>query len=414
MSEKLQKNLKNYVESNGVLISIKALANEYFKEISDLNKDELKDEILTRMQILLQHFNSHNLTNTKNLRSAMEGINQALVGAKEKELYKLLDEQDSIARKIRIKQDEIRNTLVISYESAERLMQESNAECKDEVLGLIGSAIIRETRMLGILKESSQNAFLTTIENGINIHETISQISKNMAYSSILQGEFSRDRIIEISRTIILAAAEVANEGHIFANVLVDGAVVGVKDGISLAVAKIKDDAKFAPNEVVDDARLKELKNIDESFINMLKELETKLEAPAKDEIKILLTTTLDSLMAKLKRISEQANEQLSERINTIKENPNIAELINGANDRLEKLKSALNEREWLKGEIGDKFETIKKELDELEKKASVKFSEVKTINIKEEAKKMGDRAYKSAKEFIAKLKKDEPKQDNK
>ena len=38
------------------------------------------------------------LINAKNLKSAMEGINQALVSGEEKELYELFDKRDEINR----------------------------------------------------------------------------------------------------------------------------------------------------------------------------------------------------------------------------------------------------------------------------------------------------------------------------
>lgn len=393
--DKLDKNLANHKESNGVLISIKALTIEFFK-------DAKTSDLAPKMAHLLQKFQEYDLVSTKNLKSAMEGINQCLVGSAERELYELIDKQDELTRKIKAKQDEIRGALKISFETAENLVINSEISCKNEVLNLLNNAIIKETRMLWILKESSQNAFLTTIENGVNIAETIAQIAKNMTFSAINEGEFSSKRAVEISKTIITSAAEVANEGHIYAKELISAAVIGTKDGLESATIRLKDEAKFAPDELVN-KNLKELKNIEQEFIFMLKELENTLEAPAKDEIKRLLETSIDSTLARLKRISEQASAGLSERLEELRQNPNIAELINGTNERLEKLKSAF---EVIKTDINvnEKLENIKKELEELEKRAEQKFG---TLNLKDEAKKMGDRAYKAAKELLNSLKKD-------
>lgn len=393
--DKLDKNLANFKDSNGVLISIKALTSEYFK-------DAKTSDLAPKMAHLLQKFQEYDLVSTKNLKSAMEGINQCLVGEDERELYELIDKQDELTRKIKAKQDKIRNTLKISFETAENLVIKSEISCKDEVLNLLNNAIIKETRMLWILKESSQNAFLTTIENGVNIAETIRQIAKNMTFSAISEGEFYSKRAIEISKTIITSAAEVTNEGHIYAKELISAAIIGTKDGLESATIKLKDEAKFAPDELIN-KNLKELKNIEQEFVFMLKELENSLEAPAKDEIKRLLETSIDGTIARLKRISEQASAGLSERLDELRQNPNIAELINGTNERIEKLKSAF---EVIKTDINvnEKLENIKKELNELEKKAEQKFS---NLNLKDEAKKMGDRAYKAAKELLNSLKKD-------
>ena len=58
--------------------------------------------------------NKEDLINAKNLKSAMEGINQAIVGAEEKALYELLDKKDELNRAIEAKREEIKNRLKIS------------------------------------------------------------------------------------------------------------------------------------------------------------------------------------------------------------------------------------------------------------------------------------------------------------
>lgn len=372
--DKLKKDLQIYKQSEGALGSIKAISCEFFAGFDGLDGEELKLELSKKMGQLLGELSQSELTNTQNLKSAMQGINQALVGQKERELYELLDKQDEISRKIKQTQESIRQSLRVSFETAEQVVLGSQIEQKQEALNLLNDAIMRETRMLWILKESSQNAFLTTIENQINVEQTICQIAKNMTYSSINEDEFSKQRALEISKTIISSAAEVANEGHIYAKELINGAVIGTKEGLESVAATLKDEAKFAPNELKHS--IKEIKNLEQEFVQMLHELQNSLAAPAKDELRQILQNNIDSTLAKLKRLSDQASQELHEKLDEIKANPSIAELIHNTNE---------------------KIESLKKELDDVEKR-------VKSSKIAEEAKKMGDRAYKAAKELLANL----------
>ncbi|WP_169778178.1 hypothetical protein [Campylobacter curvus] len=408
--EKLKKNLQNYKDSDGLLISMKALAGDFFKELKDTNENELKEALEAKMNAMYENFSEQNLISAKNLKNAMEGINQALVSAKEEELYELIDKKDELARAIESKREEIKRRLKISFEAAENVISSKEFSEKNEILELLNNAIIRETRMLGILKESAMNAFLTTIERGEDVGDTALAIAKNMTYVGIIGGEFSKERILEISKAIVTAACEVANEGHIFAKELVYGAVNGSKEGISRAIERLRENSKFAPDELKLNSELISLKNIDQGFISMLRELEPKLEGVAKNEIEKLLDTELDTNFAKLRRISDQASEQILARIEELKANSSMLELMNAANDKIGALKQEINERSKklkLNFDAGEKLEGIRQDIAELEKKASEKLEDIKQLNIKIEAKKFGDRAYKAAKDFLAGIKKE-------
>ena len=407
---KLEQNLSDYKDSDGLLISMKALCNNFFKDIADKDINALPKILKAKMNELYDEMSKADLINIKNLKSAMEGINQALVGSEEKALYELLNKKDELDRLIEIKRDEIKNRLKISFEAAEDIIKDRNFSEKEEILELLNNAIIRETRLLGILKESATIAFLTTLEGAKDVEETASAIAKNMTYAAITGGEFSKERILEISKNIITPATNLANEGHIFAKELMSGAINGTRDGILRAIEKLKDEAKFAPDELKLNSQLLNLKNIDEDFIALLKELEGEFEGVAKNEIENVLNSELDTNLAKFKRISDQAKEQIVSRIEELKSSNSVAKFMSEANNKLENLKQELNEKSKklkLNFDANDKFEEIKQEIADFEKKANEKLEDLKQIDIKSEAKKIGDRAYQAAKDFLNVIKKD-------
>ena len=408
--DKLEQNLRDYKDSEGLLTSIKALCNDFFRDVSDKDENTLPDLLKQKMNELYDKMDKESLINAKNLKSAMEGINQALVSGEEKELYELFDKRDEINRAIEAKREEIKNRLKISFEAAEEVVKDRDFGEKEEILELLNNAIIRETRMLGILKESAQIAFLTTLEGAKDVEETAGAIAKNMTYAAIRGGEFSKERMFEISKNIISAAGNLANEGHIFAKELIKGAINGTRDGILRAIEKLKDEAKFAPDELRLSSQLVHLKNIDEEFIALLKDLEKEFEGIAKDEIENVINSELDTSLAKFKRISEQAREQITSRIEELKSNDTAKHMINVANEKLEALKRELNDKSEklkLNFDANEKFEDIKKEIADFEKKANEKLEDLKQIDIKSEAKKIGDRAYQAAKDFLNVIKKD-------
>ena len=407
--DKLEQNLRDYKDSEGLLISIKALCNDFFRDVSDKDENTLPDLLKQKMNELYDKMDKESLINAKNLKSAMEGINQALVSGEEKELYELFDKRDEINRAIEAKREEIKNRLKISFEAAEEVVKDRNFGEKEEILELLNNAIIRETRMLGILKESAQIAFLTTLEGAKDVEETAGAIAKNMTYAAIRGGEFSKERMFEISKNIISAAGNLANEGHIFAKELIKGAINGTRDGILRAIEKLKYEAKFAPDELRLNSQLLNLKNVDEEFIALLKELENEFDGVAKSEIESVINSELDTNLAKFKRISDQAMEQISSRLEELKSN-GVAKLMSEANNKFEALKQELNDKSKklkLNFDANDKLESLKQDIAEFEKKANDKLEDIKQMDIKSEAKKFGDRAYQAAKDFINVIKKD-------
>ncbi|OUT15770.1 hypothetical protein B9N64_00150 [Campylobacter concisus] len=405
----LEQNLHDYKSSDGLLISIKALCNNFFQDTANKDINALPEILKAKMNELYDKMNKEDLINAKNLKSAMEGINQAIVGTEEKALYELLDKKDELNRAIEAKREEIKNRLKISFEAAEEVIKDRNFSEKEEILELLNNAIIRETRLLGILKESAQIAFLTTLEGAKDVEETAGAIAKNMTYVAIIGGEFSKERILEISKNIIIAAANLADEGHIFAKELISGAISGTRDGILRAIEKLKDEAKFAPDELRLNSQLLNLKNIDEEFISLLRELEKEFEGVARNEIENVINSELDTNLAKFKRISDQAREQIISRIEELKSN-GMAKLMSEANNKFEALKQELNDKSKklkLNFDTNDKIEEIKQEIANLEKKANEKFEDIKQIDIKSEAKKFGDRAYQAAKDLLNVIKKD-------
>ncbi|MGG7048465.1 MULTISPECIES: hypothetical protein [unclassified Campylobacter] len=388
-------------------MELKKRVNELFGRLETLKDDELKSAINAKMLELFAELKAENLDKMQDLQDAMSEINAKLISQKERELFSLIAQADEMLKKITNKRTEIKQTLKASFEAAEELVNANDIERKDEILLLLNSAIMRETRMFGILNESVQSAFLTTIESGGDIKETAMQIAKNISYNAINEGELSSERIIEIAKAIVSGAIEVANESKIFAKELVCGAIEGTREGILRTLENLKSNAKFTPTEAGLAKIVRDLRDIEDKFIQMIKDVGAQTNDPSRSAIEHLLDESLDSNIAKLRRISEQAAEELAQKLEDIKENATVNEFLSSTSEKFEKLKNELNERA--------KNINLDEKIEGFEKKASEKLDEMKQLDIKQEAKKIGDRAYSVARDFLNKIRKnDQNNEDNK
>lgn len=238
--------------------------------------------------------------------------------------------------------------------------------------------MLYDIEILGLLKETAESAFITTLEKGENIELTSCEIAKNLVFNAICEGSFEKERILKISQVVLNAAFELANESKVFAYDLCIGAIYGVQEGISLAIEKFK--ASFAYSALEHDLKDKEkqLIDIEQELIQMLKKTSLELNSPVKDILKDLLENKFDTLFAKFKRLIQESREQILIKINELKQNPKI--------DDFSKLAQS-------------KINLLAKELNELEKLASSKYKSLDKNNAKE----LGIRLWEKAKRLIKK-----------
>lgn len=393
-----------------ILVLIRELAFDLSKKkFKELKSDqELNEEVSNTFGQMCEILRSENLLNSKSVANLIDGITSAASESKEQFLYKLIYEKERIEKQIDDQIYDIKRTIQATLESIESHIQNGEFEEKEQILNAIDDAMLCDLQMLGILRETTEAAFLTTIEKGEDVRDTSAEIAKNIVYSAINEGVFSKIRFLEIAEVVIETAVTIANEDHSFAKELINGSVTGARDGILKAIEKFKEEMKFAPDSENLIKSAKELVRIEDDFVTMLKNLMQRSNDPAASIISDLLENTLDSYFAKFKRMQNEIGDQLAIRLEELKMNENINKFTQSASVKFETLKREFNEKSdklMENLEVNEKLEALKKEIAEFEKKASEKLEGIKYEeigeNLKTKAKKLGDRIYESAENFI-------------
>lgn len=364
-----------------------------------------------------------NILNKHNVQFLLKGIKNALTSEDEEYLYRLIYELERLKKQITSQKDEIKNSILISFKGIEGFAKDAEFEQKSEILAAINDVLINELKMQGILKEASESAFLSTIENGDDVEDTAREIAKNIVYRSILEGEFKKSRFMEISNIVISQAISIANESKIFADELIAGAVEGSNDGISKAIEKFKDDLKFAPDEIVENLgdSQKEVLKVEDEFIELLRTLASICDEPAKEVLNTILQKDYDSYFAKMKRISADAREQIAIKIAELSLNKSYKEFSRSAGLKFEEIKSefAQKREKFIENfDLEERMSNFKKEFIEFERKAAEKFNEIihakRNKTEKENGEEVGNRAYEAAKENLKESEDDNKSAQNK
>ncbi|ECC2062308.1 hypothetical protein FOD97_07805 [Campylobacter jejuni] len=349
--------------------------NLAYKQISH-NPHETKKVLNSLLVEFLTILKKLDFFDDENVTKVIKALVKASIVDAQNSLYGYISEAELLNKQIENQKNLIKNQISDNFFEFENILQECSF-C-DEFSGGLNDAILFDIEMLGILKETAESAFLTTLEKAEDIELTSSEIAKNLVYNAICEAHFEKERILKISSIILNTAFEIANESMAYAKDLCLGVIKGTRDGIVLAMEKFKASLTYANFEEDVSLKSKELIGIEDDFIALLKKEIQLQNDPCKSIVENLLEHELDNLFAKFRRLVGESREQLILVLNDIKKNPKINDF------------NKLTQR---------KLNRFKQEIFELEKIASEKY---KDLNSKK-AKKLGVRLWEKAKKFVKK-----------
>lgn len=349
--------------------------NLAYKQISH-NPHETKKVLNSLLVEFLTILKKLDFFDDENVAKVIKALVKASVVDAQNSLYEYISEAELLNKQIENQKNLIKNQISDNFFEFENILQECSF-C-DEFSGGLNDAILFDIEILGILKETAESAFLTTLEKAEDIELTSSEIAKNLVYNAICEAHFEKERILKISSIILNTAFEIANESMAYAKDLCLGVIKGTRDGIVLAMEKFKASLTYANFEEDLSLKSKELIGMEDDFIALLKKEIQLQNDPCKSIVENLLEHELDNLFAKLRRLAGESREQLILVLNDIKKNPKINDF------------NKLTQR---------KLNRFKQEIFELEKIASEKY---KDLNSKK-AKKLGVRLWEKAKKFVKK-----------
>jgi hypothetical protein len=350
-------------------------------ELSKKKIQRLKDDahIQARLGELFELFTralqSENLENSSNIDAIISGLIKAASYDKEEFLYKSLYEKEQLEKSINKQKESIKNTIMGTFDILEAHIEKMDESISKESLQALQNTKLRGVEMLGILKETTSEALLTTLEYAVDVEDTVFEITKNIAYHTIKEGDFSKTRILEIANTILESTIEIADEEKANAKALLSGAIHGTKEGMAKAIDKFKNDLKFAPEEIAsEDLKVikKDLLDIDTAFVDIVKASKKNSVGISVETIEEILENDIDNSLAKIKRVAVEARETLSEKIEELNFENN--EFIRKAEKKIEEIEKIATE----------KIETLK--------------NDERTQNITKEAKRLGNHAWEVAK----------------
>jgi len=371
---------------------LQSIISDLTFELSKKKIQRLKDEahIQSRLGELFELYTrllqSEEQNSVKNIDAVISGLIKASSHDKEEFLYKTIYEKEQLENSISEQKYSIRNNISGTFNILEAHIEKMEGPIATESIQALRDAKLRGVEMLGILKETTSEALLTTLEKAKDIEDTVFEITKNITYQAINEGDFTKNRFIDISNSVIEVAIEIADEDQGNAKCLLNGAIHGTKEGMAKAIDKFKNDLKFAPEEIDEvinqdlPSIRKELISVEEDFISMLETAKNSSNGISKKLMADILESEFNSSLAKIKRVRAETRETINEKIEELKKSSTYKN-----NDFLKKAEKKIEEIEKV---ASQKVESIK----------NFEFENEKAQKAANEAKRLGNHAWELAK----------------
>ena len=371
------------------------------KKINRLKNDKnKKHRVIELIKNYIKILESEKIENISTISSVIDGTMQAISQEKEQEIYKKISLVTKLKQEIEFQKKELREILKDIYNGIEEFSKTTNDKTSLFIEKAISDTKLKEILLLGILKETTEEAIITTIENQKNIEEVTEAIIQNIIFQTIGGDDFSKDKTLEAARTVLNVAINIADEYQAFAKEILKGTAKGIKNGIINAVNDFNKNLEFLPDEIRDQKEEKilfeglNIIDLNSDYIDLIKNASQNSNGISK---KILedIVLELDNSATKLMKITSDTKENILKKVEKLKESPKVNEFRKMLANKLSEL------------HIDKKIKSIKKEDIEQVAKESKKLG----LRAWEVAKNALEGAIKSTKENIGKSDKNDDKE---
>ncbi|NPA73457.1 MAG: hypothetical protein GXO12_01980 [Epsilonproteobacteria bacterium] len=381
IQEEFLKQIHGTKEVDEIEKKIKKSAFELSKKKLSRLKDNKKREhrAIELLKSFIRVLKEENIENISTVSAVIEGISKAISYDKEQEIYEMITKLCRLEREIDEQKHELKKTLYELYGEMEKVVDTLEEDSKEFLEKALSDIKLKDVSMLGILKETVEEAILTVLEKQKDVEELINQITQNIVFQAIQEDDFSKERLMDISKTVLEVAVNIADEYQAYAKDILKGAVFGVKNGITKAIKQFNENLEFLPDEIRDERQEKilfeglNIIDANSDFIDIIKQCAKKSNGISKKILEDLMYD-IDSSLTKIIKITSDTKENILNKIEKLKESPKINELKKRLSQKITDL------------HIDKKIKPINK--DDIE-------------NVAKESKKLGLRAWEVAKNAI-------------
>jgi len=172
--------LKENKEDENITVVISKLTFELSKKRIQRLKDSarIQNRLGELFEIYAKSLQDEELMSSKNIDAVISGLIKASSYDKEEFLYKSIYEKERLEKSIKEQKDSIKSTIIGTFNTLETHLKKLDEIVAKESLKSLHDTKLRGIELLGILKETTSEAFLTALEKAQEVESAIFEIAK--------------------------------------------------------------------------------------------------------------------------------------------------------------------------------------------------------------------------------------------
>jgi hypothetical protein len=160
------------------------------------------------------------------------------------EVESLLVQQEKIERELERKRHELQDGKYEIFAALEESLGDS-----DITLAKLHQVKLQSVDIFDLVEEIVESAIITTLEKNQDIEETIEEIIKDITYETLNEGPLSSIRIRKVISIILEVTVSLSEATPNLAEEMIRGALRGIRSGLVKAIDRFKQNLLYMPEE---------------------------------------------------------------------------------------------------------------------------------------------------------------------
>ena len=315
MKKEISEDIKKVYESGKMTnAEIKTVVENAVSKVIDNSKDgllEINEIAKTAVIATISELKSADGANRAHIQAMVDGIVHGM-SKKSKESIDKID-IELLKTKYRLQEEKERLNLQLkdTLDGAKEAALDFSQEIKSDIEDVVTETKLKSIEALGLMREIIRHSVKTIIDEGVDVEEKITQVTKEAVDNALNAGKLSAQKAKEVSQEAILAAIQTAEEAQKDIEKTTKSAVSGAKQSIIQIVDKTKASFKEAGEMTVDlmeeDVRhtLEDLQIMEEFFVEALGNVANRVDETA--------NKVLQESIREIKKTNTQMKESVEE-----------------------------------------------------------------------------------------------------
>ena len=238
-------------------------------------------------------------------------------------LQTLLQQKEKLDLEIKKETHLVQEIRQTSFTQIEAVLHQDFEVFTPEIKQQLTQLKLQSVDILDALREITESAFVSALENGENLEATIQEIARDLTLKTLKDGYLSLERAKHVVGTIISTATDIAEAAPNVSKEILRATLYGTKKGLTQAIGLFKERFAYIPTEIQPlqiqnmQQTIKDLRHTDSLFIQVIND-EAKETSPMMQKELTYIVERMRPDLSELITVSVEALNIVSDTLSNV------------------------------------------------------------------------------------------------